>query len=183
MLDPVSDGSVTSPPASPRARPTPGSSPTARPTSPARVRDELRHRRRVHQERRARGTGAVRRRSARRAAGSHPGRRDERSRRKRCTGSDGLAATRAMAQAAEQAAALPTRTALVLSTGVIGVPLPVAQIVDGLRQAAARSLPRGRRRGGPRYHDHRHAAEALRRALRDARRPGSRWGDRQGEPG
>src|SRR5438445_3696035 len=55
-----------------------------------------------------------------------------------CTGSDGLAATRAMAQAAEQAAALPTRTALVLSTGVIGVPLPVAQIVDGLRQAAAR---------------------------------------------
>src|SRR5467141_3722036 len=55
-----------------------------------------------------------------------------------CTGADGLAATRAMAQAAEQAAALPTRTALVLSTGVIGVPLPVAQIVDGLRQAAAR---------------------------------------------
>jgi len=59
-----------------------------------------------------------------------------------CTGSDGLAATRAMAQAAEQAAALPTRTALVLSTGVIGVPLPVAQIVDGLRQAAAVSPPR-----------------------------------------
>src|SRR5207247_4779089 len=44
-----------------------------------------------------------------------------------CTGSDGLAAARAMAQAAEQAAALPTRTALVLSTGVIGVPLPVAR--------------------------------------------------------
>src|SRR5437870_9835738 len=55
-----------------------------------------------------------------------------------CTGSDGLAAARAMAQAAEQAAALPTRTAFVLSTGVIGVPLPVPQIVDGLRQAAAR---------------------------------------------
>src|SRR5437773_5451232 len=55
-----------------------------------------------------------------------------------CTGSDGLAAARAMAQAAEQAAALPTRTALVLSTGVIGVPLPVAQIADGLRQAATR---------------------------------------------
>src|SRR5882762_1368309 len=55
-----------------------------------------------------------------------------------CTGADGLAAARAMAQAAEQAAGLPPRTALVLSTGVIGVPLPVAQIVDGLRQAAAR---------------------------------------------
>ena len=60
-----------------------------------------------------------------------------------CTGSDGLAAARAMAQAAEQAAALPTRTALVLSTGVIGVPLPVAPIVDALRQAAARLSPAG----------------------------------------
>src|SRR5256885_15309975 len=55
-----------------------------------------------------------------------------------CTGSEGLAAARAMAQAAEQAAALPPRTALVLSTGVIGVSLPVPQIADGLRQAAAR---------------------------------------------
>src|SRR3989454_3976559 len=43
----------------------------------------------------------------------------------------------AMAQAAEQAAGLPPRTALVLSTGVIGVPLPVAQIAEGLRTAAA----------------------------------------------
>ncbi len=60
-----------------------------------------------------------------------------------CTGSAGLAAARAMAQAAEQAAALPTRTALVLSTGVIGVPLPVAPIVDGLRRAAARLSPAG----------------------------------------
>jgi len=42
-----------------------------------------------------------------------------------CTGAPGLAAARAMAQAAEQAAALPPRTALVLSTGVIGVPLPL----------------------------------------------------------
>ncbi len=43
-----------------------------------------------------------------------------------CTGAEGLAAARAMAQAAEQAASLPPRTALVLSTGVIGVPLPAA---------------------------------------------------------
>src|SRR5213083_2470980 len=54
-----------------------------------------------------------------------------------CTGAPGLAAARAMAQAAEQAAGLPPRTALVLSTGVIGVPLPVAQIAEGLRTAAA----------------------------------------------
>src|SRR2546425_1435213 len=53
-----------------------------------------------------------------------------------CTGAEGLAAARAMAQAAEQAAGLPPRTALVLSTGGIGVPLPVAPVADGLRQAA-----------------------------------------------
>src|SRR5205809_6425373 len=54
-----------------------------------------------------------------------------------CTGAPGLAAARAMAQAAEQAAGLPARTALVLSTGVIGVPLPVDQISSGLQTAAA----------------------------------------------
>src|SRR5205085_1909845 len=47
-----------------------------------------------------------------------------------CTGAPGLAAARAMAHAAEQAAGLPARTALVLSTGVIGVPLPLDQITS-----------------------------------------------------
>ncbi len=55
-----------------------------------------------------------------------------------CTGAPGLAAARTMAQAAEQAAGLPSRTTLVLSTGVIGVPLPHEQIADGLRAAAGR---------------------------------------------
>src|SRR5439155_1436423 len=55
-----------------------------------------------------------------------------------CTGPDGLAAARAMAQAAEQAAGLPARTALVLSTGVIGVPLPLEKVTAGLQDAAAR---------------------------------------------
>src|SRR5216117_962163 len=41
-----------------------------------------------------------------------------------CTGADGLAAARAMAQAAEQAAGRQRRTALVLPTGVISVPQP-----------------------------------------------------------
>src|SRR6059036_951597 len=54
-----------------------------------------------------------------------------------CTGAAGLDAARAMAQAAEQAAGLPPRTALVLSTGVIGVPLPLAPVAEGLRTAAA----------------------------------------------
>jgi len=60
-----------------------------------------------------------------------------------CTGPEGLAAARAMAEAAEQAAGLPPRTALVLSTGVIGVPLPIAQIAEGLREAAGRLGPDG----------------------------------------
>src|SRR6266516_4074896 len=51
-----------------------------------------------------------------------------------CTGTAGLEAARAMAQAAEQAAGLPPRTALVLSTGVIGVPLPGAAVAAGLRE-------------------------------------------------
>jgi glutamate N-acetyltransferase/amino-acid N-acetyltransferase len=60
-----------------------------------------------------------------------------------CTGAEGLAAARAMAEAAEQAAGLPPHTALVLSTGVIGVPLPVAQVAAGLRTAAERLGPGG----------------------------------------
>ncbi len=53
-----------------------------------------------------------------------------------CTGTAGLEAARAMARCAEEAGGLPPRTALVLSTGVIGVPLPVDKVCTGLRQAA-----------------------------------------------
>src|SRR2546429_9902291 len=60
-----------------------------------------------------------------------------------CPGAPGLAAARAMAQAAEQAAGLPPRTALVLSTGVIAVPLPLEQVADGLRAAAGRPTADG----------------------------------------
>ena len=60
-----------------------------------------------------------------------------------CTGAPGLAAARAMAQAAEQAAGLPARTALVLSTGVIGIPLPLEQVAAGLRQAAGHLAAEG----------------------------------------
>ena len=60
-----------------------------------------------------------------------------------CTGAAGLEAARAMAHAAEQAAGLPPRTALVLSTGVIGVPLPVDPVVAGLRAAAAQLSSEG----------------------------------------
>src|SRR6266700_2889020 len=55
----------------------------------------------------------------------------------------GLKAARAMARAAEEAAGLPPRTALVLSTGVIGVPLPVDKVAAGLREAGARLSAEG----------------------------------------
>src|SRR6266542_2700194 len=55
-----------------------------------------------------------------------------------CTGAAGLEAARAMARCAEEAAGLPPRTALVLSTGVIGVPLPVDKVERGLREAATK---------------------------------------------
>jgi glutamate N-acetyltransferase/amino-acid N-acetyltransferase len=60
-----------------------------------------------------------------------------------CTGPAGLEAARAMARAAEEAAGLPPHTALVLSTGVIGVPLPVDKVESGLRAAAAKLSPEG----------------------------------------
>ena len=60
-----------------------------------------------------------------------------------CTGAAGLEAARAMARCAEEAAGLPPRTALVLSTGVIGVPLPVDKVARGLREAATRLSPTG----------------------------------------
>src|SRR6266516_724924 len=60
-----------------------------------------------------------------------------------CTGAAGLEAARAMARAAEEAAGLPPHTALVLSTGVIGVPLPVEKVARGLREAATKLSPTG----------------------------------------
>ncbi len=60
-----------------------------------------------------------------------------------CTGAAGLEAARAMARCAEEAAGLPPRTALVLSTGVIGAPLPVDKVERGLRAAAAKLSPEG----------------------------------------
>ena len=60
-----------------------------------------------------------------------------------CTGAAGLEAASAMAKAAEEAAGLPPRSALVLSTGVIGVPLPVDKVSAGLRAAAGKLSPEG----------------------------------------
>ena len=53
-----------------------------------------------------------------------------------CTGDEGLAAAAAMARAAETALQLPARSMLVLSTGVIGVPLPVDAVATGIAAAA-----------------------------------------------
>lgn len=53
-----------------------------------------------------------------------------------CTGADGDAAALAMAQAIERDLGLPGDTAFVMSTGTIGVPMPVAKILAGIGRAA-----------------------------------------------
>jgi glutamate N-acetyltransferase/amino-acid N-acetyltransferase len=55
-----------------------------------------------------------------------------------CTGESGLAAAADMARSAEAALSLPSRSLLVLSTGVIGVPLPLEKITAGIAAAAPR---------------------------------------------
>jgi len=58
-----------------------------------------------------------------------------------CTGADGDAAAVAMAQAVEQALDLPPRSTFVMSTGTIGVPMPIEKIVRGIAVAARRLSP------------------------------------------
>lgn len=53
-----------------------------------------------------------------------------------CTGERGLKAAEAMARAAEAALDLPARSMLVLSTGVIGVQLPLERIERAVQRAA-----------------------------------------------
>jgi glutamate N-acetyltransferase / amino-acid N-acetyltransferase len=54
-----------------------------------------------------------------------------------CTGEAGMAAARGMQQAAANALGVQPEQVLVLSTGVIGVPLPVEQVAAGIHEAAA----------------------------------------------
>ncbi|MBI3983055.1 MAG: bifunctional glutamate N-acetyltransferase/amino-acid acetyltransferase ArgJ [Gemmatimonadetes bacterium] len=60
-----------------------------------------------------------------------------------CTGEQGLAAAADMARAAEAALQLPARSMLVLSTGVIGVPLPMDKIAAGIAAAGPRMTADG----------------------------------------
>ncbi|NTW97058.1 MAG: bifunctional glutamate N-acetyltransferase/amino-acid acetyltransferase ArgJ [Oscillochloris sp.] len=54
-----------------------------------------------------------------------------------CTGPDGDAAAVAMARAVESALELPADSVFVMSTGTIGVPMPVEKILSGVATAAA----------------------------------------------
>jgi glutamate N-acetyltransferase/amino-acid N-acetyltransferase len=53
-----------------------------------------------------------------------------------CTGKAGDAACEAMAQTAEQALGLADHSVFVMSTGTIGVPMPVEKVLSGIRSAA-----------------------------------------------
>ena len=59
------------------------------------------------------------------------------------TGAQGLADARATAESAAHLLGLPAEEVLVLSTGVIGVPLPVERVLAGLEQAVAKRSPVG----------------------------------------
>jgi glutamate N-acetyltransferase/amino-acid N-acetyltransferase len=58
-----------------------------------------------------------------------------------CTGPDGDAAAAEMARATEQALGLGPDTAFVMSTGTIGVPMPIKKITAGIAEAASRLAP------------------------------------------
>jgi glutamate N-acetyltransferase/amino-acid N-acetyltransferase len=58
-----------------------------------------------------------------------------------CTGAQGLADTRGMARLVEETLQLPVDSALIMSTGVIGLPLPMDRIKAGIRGAAAELQP------------------------------------------
>ena len=60
-----------------------------------------------------------------------------------CTGDAGLADAAEMAALTERALGLPSRSAAVMSTGVIGPRLPMAKIADGVQAAAAALTPVG----------------------------------------
>ncbi|MCZ6917522.1 MAG: bifunctional ornithine acetyltransferase/N-acetylglutamate synthase [Gemmatimonadetes bacterium] len=60
-----------------------------------------------------------------------------------CTGTAGLEDAASMAEQAEAALDLPARSVLVLSTGAIGVPLPMDRIAAGVQEAAGNIHPEG----------------------------------------
>ena len=64
------------------------------------------------------------------------------------TGAQGEADAVATAVGLATELGLEPEEILVLSTGVIGVPLPVEKVLAGARAAAAALSPDGRRRGG-----------------------------------
>ena len=60
-----------------------------------------------------------------------------------CTGDAGLTAACTMAETAEQALNVPPRSFLVLSTGIIGTPLPTELLTTGVQRAAENVHPAG----------------------------------------
>lgn len=60
-----------------------------------------------------------------------------------CTGDEGGEAAAAMARAAETALGLPSRCMLVLSTGVIGTPIPIEDVSNAIRGATETMDPEG----------------------------------------
>ena len=86
------------------------------------------------------------------------------------TGAQGEADARATAAHAAALLGLEPEQVLVLSTGVIGAPLPVDRVLLGLDAAVAGALGRRRRRRGRSDPDDRHARQAIGRRTAPASR-------------
>ena len=100
------------------------------------------------------------------------------------TGEGGIVAARATAERTAHLLGLRAEEVLVLSTGVIGVPLPVERVLGGVERGRRRALAGRRRRRGQGDPHHRHVHEGSGRARRriQRRRHGEGLGDDPSEP-
>ena len=132
----------------------------------------------------SRPTASSRRRSSSRASIS-----SSRSRRRSssnsgvanaATGEQGVADARATAVETARLLGLEPEEVIVLSTGVIGAPLPMEKLLNGVREGSAAHVAHRRRDVGRGDHDYRHAAEGGASAHGDGlhgRRHGEGLGD------
>ena len=87
-----------------------------------------------------------------------------------CTGPQGFRDALRMATAAADCCDADPSEVLVCSTGVIGRPMPMDRVLDGIRRATALERLVGRA-GGARDHDHRHRAQGGRCGIRSRTAP------------
>ena len=82
------------------------------------------------------------------------------------TGDAGRADARRMCALTGEGLGVASTDVLVCSTGLIGIPMPMAPVESGIPKLCSRSLGRGRTRRRAGDHDHRHGRQAVGRDRR-----------------